>query len=172
MCKRLATTPLLLLLCVAGGAGGCATIRVTDPPRSATEQFLMSQAVTSALAQLNVDALRDRKVWVADSFEGLPVPDEKEFPLEAQAHAGPVMSKLFNHLAVGIEDVKRNFEAYGLMDDNVHAQNSIRLVDALQQAGKDFELMVYPRARHGLGSPHYVRLQLGFIRRTMGVAAP
>ncbi|MBN9519950.1 DPP IV N-terminal domain-containing protein [bacterium] len=58
---------------------------------------------------------------------------------------------------------------HGLMDDNVHAQNSIRLVDALQQAGKDFELMVYPRARHGLGSPHYVRLQLGFIRRTMGV---
>jgi dipeptidyl-peptidase-4 len=61
---------------------------------------------------------------------------------------------------------------HGLMDDNVHAQNSLRLVDALQQAGKDFELMVYPRARHGLGSPHYVRLQLGFIRRTMGVAAP
>jgi dipeptidyl aminopeptidase/acylaminoacyl peptidase len=59
---------------------------------------------------------------------------------------------------------------HGLMDDNVHAQNSIRLVDALQSAGKDFELMVYPRARHGLGSPHYVRLQLGFIRRTMGVA--
>lgn len=70
MCKRLATTPLLplLLLCVAGGAGGCATIRVTDPPRSATEQFLMSQAVTSALAQLNVDALRDRKVWVETGY--------------------------------------------------------------------------------------------------------
>lgn len=63
--------------------------------------------------------VRDRKVWVADSFEGLPVPDEKECPLEAKAHAGPVMSKLFNHLAVGIEDVQRNFEAYGLMDENV-----------------------------------------------------
>ncbi|HEX4614039.1 MAG TPA: S9 family peptidase, partial [Urbifossiella sp.] len=61
---------------------------------------------------------------------------------------------------------------HGLMDDNVHAQNSIRLVDALQSAGKDFELMVYPRARHGLVSPHYTRLQLSFIRRTMGVAAP
>lgn len=68
MFKRLATTPLLLLLCVAAGAGGCATIRVTDPPRSATEQFLMSQAVTSALAQLNVDALRDRKVWVETGY--------------------------------------------------------------------------------------------------------
>ncbi|HYH65671.1 MAG TPA: DPP IV N-terminal domain-containing protein, partial [Urbifossiella sp.] len=58
---------------------------------------------------------------------------------------------------------------HGLMDDNVHAQNTLRLVDALQQAGKDFELMIYPRARHGIGGPHFLRLQLGFIRRTMGV---
>jgi len=69
---------------------------------------------------LKASGIRDRNVWVADSFEGLPVPDEKECPLEARAHSGPVMSKLFNHLAVGIEDVKRNFEAYGLMDENVH----------------------------------------------------
>ena len=68
---------------------------------------------------LKVHEVQDRSVWVADSFEGLPVPDEKEFPLEAQAHAGPVMTKLFNHLAVGIEDVKKNFEAYGLLDQNV-----------------------------------------------------
>lgn len=58
---------------------------------------------------------------------------------------------------------------HGLMDDNVHVQNSVQFVDALQAAGKDFELMVYPRARHGIGSPHYQRLQLDFIRRTMGV---
>ncbi|MFO0798387.1 MAG: DPP IV N-terminal domain-containing protein [Gemmataceae bacterium] len=59
---------------------------------------------------------------------------------------------------------------HGLMDDNVHAQNTMRLADALQQAGKDFELMIYPRARHGIGSPHFLRLQLSFIRRTMGVS--
>jgi dipeptidyl-peptidase-4 len=58
---------------------------------------------------------------------------------------------------------------HGLMDDNVHAQNSIQLVDALQSAGKEFELMVYPRSRHGIGSPHYLKLQIEFIRRTMGV---
>jgi dipeptidyl-peptidase-4 len=58
---------------------------------------------------------------------------------------------------------------HGLMDDNVHAQNTMRFADALQQAGKDFELMIYPRARHGIGGPHFLRLQLGFIRRTMGV---
>lgn len=47
---------------------GCATIRVTDPYRTATEQFLMSQAVSRALSQLNVDALRDRKVWIETGY--------------------------------------------------------------------------------------------------------
>lgn len=61
----------------------------------------------------------DRNVWVADSFEGLPVPDGEKFPLEASAHAGPFMTKVCNHLAVGIDDVKRNFDAYGLLDDQV-----------------------------------------------------
>jgi dipeptidyl-peptidase-4 len=58
---------------------------------------------------------------------------------------------------------------HGMIDDNVHMQNSVQFVDALQKAGKDFELMFYPESRHGIGSPHYSRLQLEFIRRTMGV---
>jgi dipeptidyl aminopeptidase/acylaminoacyl peptidase len=58
---------------------------------------------------------------------------------------------------------------HGMIDDNVHMQNSVQLADALQAAGKDFEMMFYPRSRHGIGSPHYLRLQIDFIRRTMGV---
>ncbi len=58
---------------------------------------------------------------------------------------------------------------HGMMDDNVHMQNSVQLADALQRAGKDFEMMFYPQSRHGLGGPHYMKLQLEFIRRTMGV---
>jgi len=68
---------------------------------------------------LKAHAIGDRNVWVADSFEGLPKPDEKAFPLEAEVHAGPVMTKLYKHLAVGIEDVKLNFKAYGLLDKRV-----------------------------------------------------
>jgi hypothetical protein len=63
--------------------------------------------------------ITDRSVWVADSFEGLPVPDGEKFPLEAKAHAGPFMTKVCNHLAVSIDDVKRNFDAYGLLDGQV-----------------------------------------------------
>jgi dipeptidyl-peptidase-4 len=58
---------------------------------------------------------------------------------------------------------------HGMMDDNVHMQNSAQLADALQRAGKDFELMLYPNARHGIGGGHYLKLQMDFIRRTLGV---
>jgi dipeptidyl-peptidase-4 len=40
---------------------------------------------------------------------------------------------------------------HGSMDDNVHMQNSIQLVDRLEDLGKHFELMIYPGGRHGWG---------------------
>ncbi|HVK18814.1 MAG TPA: DPP IV N-terminal domain-containing protein, partial [Fimbriiglobus sp.] len=58
---------------------------------------------------------------------------------------------------------------HGLVDDNVHAQNTFQFIDALQRANKDFEVMIYPRARHGIGGPHYMKLQVNFIKKTMGV---
>jgi hypothetical protein len=60
----------------------------------------------------------DRTIWVADSFEGLPEPDAERFPIEAKAHNGTVF-KAYNHLAAGIDEVKRNFEVYGLLDEKV-----------------------------------------------------
>jgi dipeptidyl-peptidase-4 len=39
---------------------------------------------------------------------------------------------------------------HGTMDDNVHMQNSVQLIYELQKAGKQFEVMVYPRSRHGV----------------------
>ena len=38
---------------------------------------------------------------------------------------------------------------HGTGDDNVHFQNTLQLIDALQQAGKQFELMIYPDGMHG-----------------------
>lgn len=55
---------------------GCASIRVTDPARSATEQYLMSQAIEKAVSQLSVDALRDREVYVDARF--LPNTQDRE----------------------------------------------------------------------------------------------
>ncbi|MBM3985690.1 MAG: hypothetical protein FJ296_08410, partial [Planctomycetes bacterium] len=39
---------------------------------------------------------------------------------------------------------------HGEMDDNVHLQNAVQLVWALQKAGKDFEFVLYPQSRHGI----------------------
>lgn len=38
---------------------------------------------------------------------------------------------------------------HGDMDDNVHMQNTIQLVDALTDRSVPFELMIYPGSRHG-----------------------
>jgi dipeptidyl-peptidase 4 len=56
---------------------------------------------------------------------------------------------------------------HGLMDDNVHPQNTVQLVDALERADKDFEMMVYPRAKHGGFGRHNQRQFYEFIRRTV-----
>lgn len=42
---------------------------------------------------------------------------------------------------------------HGSTDDNVHMQNSIQLIDKLQDLNKSFEFMIYPNQRHGIGHP-------------------
>jgi hypothetical protein len=59
-----------------------------------------------------------RKVWVADSFEGLPEPSAEEFPIEAKSYGGPVM-QAYERFAAPLDLVKRNFDAFGLLDDRV-----------------------------------------------------
>ena len=42
---------------------------------------------------------------------------------------------------------------HGLADDNVHAQNSLLYVDALVQAGKQFEMQFYVDDNHSIRKP-------------------
>ncbi len=46
---------------------------------------------------------------------------------------------------------------HGTMDDNVHLQNTIKFAGALQEHGKDFDMMIYPRMRHGPRRKHQAR---------------
>ena len=58
---------------------------------------------------------------------------------------------------------------HGIMDDNVHMQNTAQLIQELQQANKlNFEVMFYPRSRHGILSRHHQRLLIDFMQRTLG----
>lgn len=55
---------------------------------------------------------------------------------------------------------------HGTMDDNVHAQNAIQFIHELQKAGKmNFEFMLYPKARHGVRSPHLQKLRQRFMEK-------
>lgn len=40
---------------------------------------------------------------------------------------------------------------HGEMDNNVHPANTYRVADALQRAGKRFDMMIFPESRHGFG---------------------
>jgi len=58
--------------------------------------------------------VRDRIVWAADSFEGLPPADPARYPADADdKHHG------FFQLVVSLEEVQANFAKYGLLDDQV-----------------------------------------------------
>ncbi len=61
-------------------------------------------------------AYRDttRSVWVADSFSGLPPRDAASFPQDA---GFPVERQ--QHMVVSLDEVKRNFARYDLLDDRV-----------------------------------------------------
>jgi O-methyltransferase len=65
-------------------------------------------------AVLNANGVTNRKVYVADSFEGLPKPNPEKFP----ADAGDI-HHTFEFLAVSLEEVKENFSRHGLLDDQV-----------------------------------------------------
>jgi dipeptidyl-peptidase-4 len=53
---------------------------------------------------------------------------------------------------------------HGSTDDNVHFQNSLQLVDTLENLGKHFEFMAYPNERHGWGPPKSDHSRMESIR--------
>ena len=55
---------------------------------------------------------------------------------------------------------------HGVIDDNVHLQNTIQLTSKLQDEKKDFEMMIYSGGRHGWGGAkgtHFQNLKTKFI---------
>ena len=46
---------------------------------------------------------------------------------------------------------------HGTIDDNVHMANTIQFIYELEKAGKQFDLMLYPKSRHGVVDPALVR---------------
>ena len=78
-----------------------------------------------------------------------------------QTHAAKLQGKLFL--------------IHGEMDDNVPPYNTRLVVDALVKAGKDFDLLMLPHARHGFGvdGPYVMRRRWDyFVRHLLGAEPP
>jgi O-methyltransferase len=64
---------------------------------------------------LNASGSLDRRVFVADSFQGLPPPDPEKYP----ADEGDDHHRFRNYLGVSRRQVEESFRRYGLLDDKV-----------------------------------------------------
>lgn len=65
-------------------------------------------------AILHAHQIKDRTVWAADSFAGLPPPDTQRYP-----HDTGLNLHQFPQLAISLEEVQRHFARYGLLDEQV-----------------------------------------------------
>jgi hypothetical protein len=65
-------------------------------------------------AILKAYGVENRYVWVADSFEGLPAADAKKYP-----HDAGDRHHIHKALRVSLDQVRTNFERYGLLDIQV-----------------------------------------------------
>jgi O-methyltransferase len=65
-------------------------------------------------AVLKVRGVTDRRVWVADSFRGLPPPTPERYPVDRGDHLHTIRA-----LAVSLDAVRENFARYGMLDDQV-----------------------------------------------------
>jgi dipeptidyl-peptidase-4 len=83
-----------------------------------------------------------------ERYQGLLVKegDSDNYAAEAnQTHAAKLKGKLFL--------------IHGMMDNNVPPYNTTLVADALMKAGKDFDMLMLPQARHGFGAdgPYIMR---------------
>ncbi|WP_020569471.1 S9 family peptidase [Neolewinella persica] len=65
--------------------------------------------------------------------------------------------------------------AHGGMDDNVPPYNTSLVVDALIKANKDFDLLIFPNARHGYGADSFYMIRKRwdyFLKNLKGLIPP
>ncbi len=56
------------------------------------------------------------------------------------------------------------FIVHGAMDDNVAMSQSIRLIDALIEADKDFDFLILPRTNHNVpANPYFIRKKIDYF---------
>ena len=101
------------------------------------------------------------KAWWNELYQGYPVQDDY-----VQQSNVTMASRLKGHLLI----------EHGDIDDNVHPVETMRLVDALMKANKDFDMLFVPNMFHGESgehAPYLVRRRWDyFVKYLLGVTPP
>ena len=102
--------------------------------------------IKAAIAGAPVVSWRNYDTIYTERYMGLPEEDaegyNKSSPLASAAALG-------NTKLLMVHNVE---------DDNVHFQNSIQMAQALEKAGKQFFMVVYPQKTHSVSGPEYKQL--------------
>ncbi len=101
------------------------------------------------------------KAWWNEAYQGYPVGDD----YAAQSNV-TMAGRLQGHLLV----------EHGDIDDNVHPVETIRFVDALMKANKNFDMLFVPNMFHGESGEHALYLVRRrwdyFVQYLLGVTPP
>jgi dipeptidyl-peptidase-4 len=102
--------------------------------------------IKAAIAGAPVTNWRNYDSIYTERYMGLPDEDQ-----DGYLHSSPIVS------AGGLDGTKL-LMIHNVEDDNVHFQNSIQMADALEKAGKQFFMLIYPQKTHGVTGPEYKHL--------------
>ena len=102
--------------------------------------------IKAAVAGAPVTSWRNYDSIYTERYMGLPDDDA-----EGYKRSAPVLS------AAGLNGTKL-LMIHNVEDDNVHFQNSIQMAEALEKAGKQFYMLVYPQKTHGVSGPEFKQL--------------
>jgi len=129
--------------------GGTLTLHLMT---RATDYFKSGISVAA-----NTDFLLYDTIW-SERYLGLPQ-DNTEVYVNSSA-------KTYAHLLKG-----NLLLVHGMEDDNVHYQHTMQMAKKLQDAGKQFELMLYPNKNHSIQGAetqrHLYEMMTNFFLRTL-----
>ncbi len=98
------------------------------------------------------------KTWWNELYQGYPVQDD----YVAQSNV-TMAGRLAGHLLI----------EHGDVDDNVHPAGSMRFVDALMKANKNFDMLFVPNMAHGERNSYLARRRWDyFVQNLLGVTPP
>jgi len=98
------------------------------------------------------------KTWWNELYQGYPIQDD----YVAQSNV-TMAGRLAGHLLI----------EHGDVDDNVHPAGSMRFVDALMKANKNFDMLFVPNMAHGERNNYLVRRRWDyFVQNLLGVTPP